>query len=65
MKAKGNVELFITLKKKDKRRMVRQSFIANRIDASYTAICNMPLLNEVSTVLSPRYLLMKFKIDKG
>lgn len=36
-----------------------------RIDALYNTIFGRLLLNELSAVLSLRYLLMTFEIDKG
>lgn len=35
------------------------------IGASYNAIFGRSLLKELSVFLSPRYLLMKFEMDKG
>lgn len=35
------------------------------IDASYNAIFGRSLLNELNEVLSLKYLLMKFKTNKG
>lgn len=35
-----------------------------RIDMPYNAIFGIPLLNELYAVLSPRYLMMKFEIEK-
>lgn len=36
-----------------------------RIDTPYNAKFGRPLLKNLSVVMSPRYLLMKFKIDRG
>lgn len=44
---------------------MKQSFIVARIYAPYNAIFSRTLLNELSVVMTPRYLLMKFEIDKG
>lgn len=44
---------------------MRQSFMVDRINAPYNAIFGKLLLNELSVVLSPKYLLMKFKIENG
>lgn len=65
VKVKESVELPITLGEKDKRRTMRHSFMVARIDAPYKIIFGRPLLNELSMVLSPQYMLMKFKTDKG
>lgn len=39
--------------------------MVTRIDVPYNAILSSPLLNKLSTIMSPQYLLMKFKTDKG
>lgn len=36
-----------------------------RIDVLYNAIVDRPLLNELSAVILPRYILIKFKTNKG
>lgn len=56
------MELPITLEEKDRRRMVRQAFMVAKIDAPYNTILDRQLLNELSAILSPKYLLMKFEI---
>lgn len=65
VKVEGNVELPITLGEKDKRKIKRQSFIMVGIDAPYNAMFSRLLFNELSVVLSSRYVLMKFETNNG
>lgn len=43
---------------------MRQSFMVARIITSNNPIFGMLLLNELNTILSPRYLLIKFETNK-
>lgn len=61
VKVEGCVELSITLREKNKRKMVRQSFMVAMIDTLYLA--SHYSMSEVQSF--PLDLLMKFKIDKG
>lgn len=36
-----------------------------RINAPYNAIFKRPILNELRVVISLKYLLMKFEVEKG
>lgn len=65
VRVEGSVKLPITLGDKDKRRTLRQSFMVAKIDTLYNAIFNKPLLNELCAILSPRYLMVKCKTEKG
>lgn len=65
VKVEESMKLPITLREKNQRGIVKQSFMVARIDVTYNTIFSRPLLNKVSAVLSPQYLLMKFKTDKG
>lgn len=65
VKVKGSVELSITLGDEDRKRTLKQSFMVAKINAPYNAIFGRSFLNELCAILSLRYLIMKFKIDKG
>lgn len=65
MKVEGSLELLITLGEKNKRRIMKQSFMVAKIITPYNAIFGRLILNELSVFLYLRYLLMKFKINKG
>lgn len=67
VRVKGTVELRITLWENNKKKILKQSFMVTRIDALYNTLFGRLLLNKLSVVLSPRYLLMKFEPepDKG
>lgn len=62
IKIEGSVEL-ITLGDRDRKRMLKKLFMAAKIEAPYNAIFGR-LLNELCTILSVQYLMMKFKADK-
>lgn len=45
--------------------MVRQFYMVAKIDVPYSAIFGRPLFNELSTILSLKYLMMKCETEKG
>lgn len=65
MKMEENIELPIFIKEKNKKRTAKQSLMLASVNAPHNDIFNWSLLNEPSIILSLRYLLMKFEIEKG